>query len=89
MNKKTTMVRAFGDTWQVPRGFGRAYRTVVHEHVKWISDGKPGKVSRSFTDRASMSGSVITNGDRCRRLVQKEIELIWRGPAPTLIGVAS
>jgi hypothetical protein len=58
--KKTTTIHAFGDVWRVPRGFGRAYRTVVHEHVKWISDGKPGKVITDILAVIELIGYTAT-----------------------------
>jgi hypothetical protein len=76
--KKTTTIRAFGDAWRVPRGFGRAYRTVARDHERWLAAGKPGKISDEVVDLIELIGYTATHEEVAEWNARRRVEAcVW------------
>ena len=76
--KKTTTIRAFGDAWRVPRGFGRVYRDVAHDHMQWLSQGKPGKVTDDVIAVIELVGYTATRDQVAEWNARQRVEAcVW------------
>jgi hypothetical protein len=73
---RTTAIRVLGETWHVPRGFGRAYARVARDDLEWVPSGTPGKIS-SVIDLLALVGYEATkkqvSGWNLRRRVEAVI----------------
>jgi hypothetical protein len=57
---KTTKIRVLGETWHVPRGFGRVYARVLREDIALFRAGKPGEISGRVIDLLGLIGYEVT-----------------------------
>lgn len=57
---RTTKIRVLGETWRVPRGFGRVYARSVKEDLALIAAGKPGEVIGGIIDVLALVGYTAT-----------------------------
>ncbi len=74
----TTAIRAFGQTWHVPRGFGRVYRRFVKEDERNIACGTPGKITLDTITILELVGYTSTVHVVADWPARKRIEaVIW------------
>jgi hypothetical protein len=57
---KTTTVVAYGQAWDVPRGFGALYRQITSWHQQMLADGKPGMVITSIQGLLGLIGYEVS-----------------------------
>jgi hypothetical protein len=88
-----TAIRVNGETWNVPNGFGRAYRAVQAEREKWLAMGRPGTARAMAEDALAAVGYLPRDAAYwparkqveaivwARRLCQQEVAPTGR-PAP-------
>jgi hypothetical protein len=55
-----TKIRVLRETWQVPRGFGAAYRRLLREHLQLLGSGEPGKLVSEVIDLLALIGYHVT-----------------------------
>jgi len=56
----TTAIRVLGETWRVPRGFGRAYARAARDDLALVRAAKPGKIIGSVRDLLALIGYEAT-----------------------------
>lgn len=59
-SKKTTSIRVLGETWRVPRGFGRIYADTVKHDLALARAAKPGEVIGTVIDLLGLIGYTAT-----------------------------
>ena len=60
MKKRTTSIRVRGETWHVPRGFGKAYARAAKDDLELARAAKPGEVIGSIIDLLALIGYDAT-----------------------------
>lgn len=60
MKPRTTKIRVLGETWRVPRGFGRAYARAAKDDLALALSGKPGEVIGTIIDLLAIVGYHAT-----------------------------
>lgn len=73
MKKRTTKIVVNGQTWHVPRGFGREYMRVAKDDLALAAAGKPGEVISTVIDLLALVGysatvEQVANWDLRRRV---------------------
>lgn len=56
MPEKTTRITVHGETWDVPRGFGREYKRLAKLDLELAGKGKPGEVIGLIQDMLGLIG---------------------------------
>lgn len=56
----TTAIRILGETWRVPRGFGRVYARAAKDDLAMVRRGKPGAMISSVIDLLALVGYAVT-----------------------------
>jgi hypothetical protein len=57
---RTTTIRVLGETWRVPRGFGRAYARAARDDLALARAVKPGQVIGTVIDLLGLIGYTAT-----------------------------
>jgi hypothetical protein len=57
---RTTKILVNGETWRVPRGFGRAYARTAKDDLALARAGKPGEVISTVIDLLALVGYTAT-----------------------------
>lgn len=62
IKKRTTKIRVLGETWHVPRGFGRAYARAAKDDLALAlaAKPKPGEVIGTIIDLLALVGYSVT-----------------------------
>lgn len=60
MKPRTTKIRVLGETWRVPRGFGRAYARTAKDDLALALSAKPGEVIGTVIDLLALIGYHAT-----------------------------
>jgi hypothetical protein len=78
MRKRTTKIRVLGETWRVPRGFGRAYARAVKDDLELAlaSKPKPGEVIGSIIDLLALIGYSATIAQVADWNLRKRVEAV-------------
>lgn len=58
--RRTVKIRVQGESWRVPRGFGRAYLRAAEDMLKLIDRGEENFVLQSVVDLLSLVGYYAT-----------------------------
>ena len=61
---RTTKIRVLGETWRVPRGFGRIYLRCVNDDLERARAGKSGR-SKHFLAPATVVPRVLDRFTSC------------------------
>jgi hypothetical protein len=59
-NNRTTAIRVLGETWRVPRGFGRIYKDTARHDLALAGAAKPGEVIGTVIDLLGLIGYEAT-----------------------------
>jgi hypothetical protein len=74
----TTTIRAFGEIWHVPRGFGRVYRDVVRDQERHAARGAPGRMLLDVISALEVTGYTSTVHVVAEWSARQRVEaLIW------------
>lgn len=76
MKQRTTEIRVLKETWDVPRGFGAAYRRVLKDHFALIAAGKPGKLISEAVDLLALVGYDVTREQVANWDLRKRVEAV-------------
>lgn len=60
VKSRTTAIRVLGETWRVPRGFGRTYARVAKDDLALARAAKPGEVIGTIIDLLGLVGYHAT-----------------------------
>jgi hypothetical protein len=60
MKTRTAKIRVLGETWRVPRGFGRAYARAAKDDLALARAAKPGEVIGTVIDLLALVGYHAT-----------------------------
>lgn len=60
MKPRTTKIRVLGETWCVPRGFGKAYARTAKDDLALALSAKPGEVIGTVIDLLALIGYHAT-----------------------------
>jgi hypothetical protein len=58
--RRVTKIRVLGETWRVPRGFGREYARVARDDLALVRSRKPGEVISTVIDLLALVGYEAT-----------------------------
>lgn len=73
---RTTEIRVLRETWQVPRGFGAAYRRVIKDHFAWLAAGRPGAVISAVIDLLALIGYAATTAQVASWDLRRRVEAV-------------
>ena len=76
MKQATTKIRVLGETWRVPRGFGRAYRDAARDDLALARAGKPGAVIDSVVDLLALVGYAATRDQVADWYLRRRVEAV-------------
>jgi hypothetical protein len=76
MKQRITEIRVLKETWDVPRGFGAAYRRVLKDHFALIAAGKPGKLISEVVDLLGLVGYDVTREQVANWDLRKRVEAV-------------
>ncbi len=74
--KRTTKIRVLGETWRVPRGFGREYARIAKMDLALIRDGKPGEAIGGVIDVLALVGYAATVEQVADWNLRKRVEAV-------------
>lgn len=75
--RRTTAIRVHGQTWHVPRGFGRVYRDLVRSEDEDLAMPRgPGRVIDVVIDMLALVGYAATRAQVADWLRRQRIEAI-------------
>jgi len=73
---KMTTIRVNGETWRVPRGFGKAYLRTAKDDLAMAGEGKPGEVISSVIDLLTLVGYEATREQVADWDLRKRVEAV-------------
>ena len=73
---RTTTIRVNGETWRVPRGFGKAYLRTAKDDLELAAKGKPGEVIRTVRDLLCLVGYEATVDQVADWELRKRVEAV-------------
>lgn len=74
----TTKIRAFGEEWHVPRGFGRVYSDTARDHMELLGKGKPGKVIDEIEALIRLVGYTASRNEIAAWNARQRVEVsVW------------
>ena len=74
--KRTTKIRVLGETWHVPRGFGKAYARAAKDDLDLVRAAKPGEVIGSIIDLLALIGYQATIEQVADWNLRKRVEAV-------------
>jgi hypothetical protein len=76
--KRFTKIRVLGQTWRVPRGFGRVYARAVKDDLDLARAAKPGEVIGTVIDLLALVGYSATIEQVADWDLRKRVEaVVW------------
>jgi hypothetical protein len=76
VKKRTTSIRVRGETWHVPRGFGKAYARAAKDDLELARAAKPGEVIGSIIDLLALIGYDATIAQVADWNLRKRVEAV-------------
>jgi len=73
---RTTSIRVNGETWRVPRGFGKAYLRTAKDDLALARAAKPGQVIGTIIDLLALVGYSATVSQVADWDLRKRVEAV-------------
>jgi hypothetical protein len=73
---RTVEIRVLNETWDVPRGFGAAYKRVLKDHFALLAAGRPGKLISEVVDLLALVGYEVTREQVADWELRKRVEAV-------------
>lgn len=74
MPEKTTRITVCGETWDVPRGFGREYKRLAKADLEWCAKGRPGEAIGLIRDLLGLIGYAASVATVAEWPLRKRVE---------------